>query len=194
MSWIGRRLDHIGSAAAGGVGGLSLSQAPAFTNAYLQRLGGHIDEAQRTVERLRSGEILPWLGPEGREQAVTELSMRLEQLEQLRRDLLEAPALLRPLALLQHADWSIAKSAAEAFVPAVPLSPAALTWTLIGVVVAALCYDCLKIPAWTARRVRERRAAATAQRSPKPRRTSGKGRSRGEDAAARKASATRTER
>jgi len=162
MSWLTRRLDHIGSAAAGGAGGLTLSQAPAFTNAYLQRLGGHIDEARATVERVRSGEVLPWLAESGRERALDELSIRLEQLEALRSALLDAPALLRPLRLLTEADWSIARNTAEAFVPAVPLSPAALTWTLIGVVIAALAWDSLKVPFWANAKIRERRAAATA--------------------------------
>lgn len=176
MSWLTRRLDHIGSAAAGGTGGLTLSQAPAFTNAYLQRLGGHIDEARGTIERVASGEILPWLAENGRERALEELTVRLEQLQQLQSTLLEAPALLRPVRLLMEADWSIAKNTAEAFVPAVPLSPAALTWTLIGVLLAALAWDSLKIPFWARTKVRERRAdgSAKAEASPTRRRTSGR--------------------
>ncbi|MGB0514818.1 MAG: DUF2937 family protein, partial [Wenzhouxiangellaceae bacterium] len=84
MSWLTRRLDHLGSAAFGGAGGLSLSQAPAFTNAYLQRLGGHIDEARRTLAGIRDGQILPWLGGPERGRAATEIELRLAELEQLR--------------------------------------------------------------------------------------------------------------
>jgi hypothetical protein len=189
VSWLTRRLDHICAAAAGGVGGITLSQAQAFTNAYLQRLGGHIDEAARTVAQLRDGEILPWLGPAGREQAVNELSIRLETLETLRQRLVEAPELLRPLALLRHGDWAIARSAAEAFIPAVPLSPGALTWTLIGVVIAALVYDSCKVPFIAAGRLRRRRA--TQRESAQPPKKSGQARPAGADSAARKASTTR---
>lgn len=171
MSWLTRRLDHIGSASAGGAGGLTFSQAPAFTNAYLQRLGGHIDEARATIERVRSGEVLPWLAESGRERALAELSHRLDQLEALRGSLLEAPALLRPLRLLTDADWSIARNTAEAFVPAVPLSPAALTWTLIGVVLAALAWDSLKLPFWAGARIRERRGEASAPATAAPSRS-----------------------
>jgi len=179
MSWLTRRLDHIGSAASGGAGGLVLSQGPAFTNAYLQRLGGHIDEARNTIQRVASGEVLPWLGETERERALEELTARLETLEALRTSLLDAPVLLRPLRLITAADWSIARSTAEAFVPAVPLSPAALLWTLIGIVLAALAWDSLKIPFWARTKIRERRATKAA--SPTRRKTSGPRRRVGAD-------------
>lgn len=159
MSWLTRRLDHLGSATAGGVGGIGFSQAPAFTHAYLQRLGGHIDEARRTIDMVRAGEALPWLGEDGRRQAATELSLRLDELVELRQVLLDTPAMLRPVALLRHADWSIARSAMEAFSPSIPIDPASIVWTAIGVVVAALAWDGAKIPFWAAGRVRARRAA-----------------------------------
>jgi len=156
MSWIGRRLDHLGSAAFGAVGGLVFSQAPAFTQAYLQRLGGHIDEAARTVERMQAGAMLPWLAENGREQAVADLSLRLDELTALRQQLLEIAPLLRPLALVREADWSIVQAAAGEFTPAIPLDPASLLWTLIGVVLAALAWDSLKLPFWLRRHYRRR--------------------------------------
>lgn len=182
MSWLTRRLDHLGSAAAGGVGGLGFSQAPAFTHAYLQRLGGHIDEAQRTIDKIAGGEILPWLGEDGREQAVTELSLRLLELRQLEQSLMETPAMLRPVALMRHADWSIARGVAESFVPAVPIDPASIVWTLIGVVLAALCWDAAKVPFWAAGKARTRRASS--QQSDPPPKTSGKRRRSAADSSA----------
>ncbi len=159
MSWLTRRLDHLGSAAAGGLGGLGFSQAPAFTHAYLQRLGGHIDEARRTIDKLAAGDILPWLGSEGRAQAVAELTRRLTELERFQQVLLDSPAMLRPFTLLRHAEWSIARRAAEAFVPAIPIDPASIVWTLVGVIVAALAWDATKIPFWAVGKARARRAA-----------------------------------
>ena len=200
MSWLTRRLDHLGSAAFGALGGLCLSQAPAFTQAYLQRLGGHIDEARRTVERMIAGEILPWLGQGAREQAVDELSLRLQQLQHLESTLTTVPATIRPLMLLRHADWSIARRTAESFTPAIPIDPASLLWTGIGIVAAAIAFETCKIPAWFVRRKQTRAtsaghaekiepnskaraggpapsgrkktaAAATSKQSPRPRRT-----------------------
>ncbi len=159
MSWLTRRLDHLASAAFGGAGGISLSQAPAFTQAYLQRLGGHVDEARRTVEQVTAGELLPWLAPEGRTTAVAELQQRLDELLALQQRIQDAPDLLRPLALLRHGEWSIAERAAGDFVPAIPLDIASLTWTGIGIVVAVVLYELVcraPISAW---RWRARRRA-----------------------------------
>lgn len=174
MSWLTRRLDHLGSAAAGGAGGLGFSQAPAFTHAYLQRLGGHIDEARRTIDKLAAGDILPWLGSEARQQGVAELTLRLSELEGLQQVLLEAPAIARPFTLMRHADWSIARGAAEAFVPAIPIDPASIVWTLIGVVLAALTWDACKLPFWAVGKARARRAGAESQQQSKPPRKTGK--------------------
>ena len=161
MSWLTRRLDHLGSAAFGGAGGLSLSQAPAFTNAYLQRLGGHIDEARRTLAGIRDGQILPWLGGSERGRAATEIEQRLAELEQLRTVLMDAPAWWRPAALLRHGDWSIARRAADDFVPAIPLDPASLLWTVVGIALAVLLYELCGVPLWFRRR-RARTAEAPA--------------------------------
>lgn len=160
MSWLARRLDHLGSAAAGGVGGIGFSQAPAFTHAYLQRLGGHIDEAGRTIDRLAAGEVLPWLDADARARAVAELTQRLTELEQLRQAVLDAPAMLRPLTLLRQAEWSIVQAAFDDFAPAIPIDPASIVWTLAGVIVAALMWDTARLPFWAAGRLRARRAAA----------------------------------
>ena len=147
MSWMTRKADNLGSAASGGVGGISLSQAPAFTQAYLQRLGGHIDEARLTVERIASGETLPWLADEDRSQAAIELSSRVTQLEQYQNQIEQAPAMLQPLMVLRHGEWSIAERAFENFTPAIPLDPASLVWTGVGVVLALVMYELVKAPA-----------------------------------------------
>lgn len=175
MSWITRRLDHLASAGFGGVGGIGFSQAPAFSQAYLQRLGGHIDEARLTIQRLTGGEMLPWLAPAEREMAVAELTVRLSQLEQMRLVLVEAPGILRPAVLLQQADWSIARRAWEDFVPAIPLDPASLLWTGIGIVLAVMAYELLGLPQWALRRLRrapprnDPQASVNSARRSKPR-------------------------
>jgi len=160
LSWLTRRLDHLGSAAAGGIGGIGFSQAPAFTHAYLQRLGGHIDEAGRTIDRLAAGDVLPWLDEPARARAVAELTQRLNELEQLRQAVQDTPAMLRPIMLLRQAEWSIVQAAAQEFVPAIPIDPASIVWTLTGVVFAALAWDAARLPFWAAGRLRARRAGA----------------------------------
>lgn len=147
MGWIARKADNLGSACCGAGGGMGLSQAPAFTQAYLQRLGGHIDEARRTVNQVESGQLLGFLNPTEREQAVTQFSDRVLELEQAYRSISEATPLMQPLMTLRHADSEIAARAWEHFTPAIPIDPPSLIYTGIGVVIALLIYELIKSPA-----------------------------------------------
>lgn len=157
MGWVTRKLDNLGSATSGGVGGIGLSQAPAFTQAYLQRLGGHIDEARRTVARIEHGEMLPWLSASDRAEAVAELSLRVAELEASQRAILDAHPLLQPLIMLRRVDMDIATRAFESFTPALPLDTVSLIYIGLGVVLALIVYELIKSPAELLQRRRARR-------------------------------------
>lgn len=146
MSWITRRLDNLGSAVTGGAGGMGLSQAPAFSHAYLQRLGGHIDEARRMLDGVREGSILPRLPEDARSEAIAELTLRMADLQTARAALTDADPWLRPLMLLRHADPTIAGRTLDEFIPAVPLDGASLLYTGLGVILALVVWELVKAP------------------------------------------------
>ncbi|HLR86967.1 MAG TPA: DUF2937 family protein [Wenzhouxiangella sp.] len=146
MSWAGRKLDNVGSALGGAAGGMSLSQAPAFVQAYLQRLGGHLDEARRTLDLVERGILVPELTTAERSQAVIGFADRVAELESAFDSIAATPAALQPLALLRHGDSDIAQRAWEAFSPALPLDPPALIWTGAGIVLALMVYEIIKAP------------------------------------------------
>lgn len=121
MSWAGRKLDNAGSALSGAVGGMSLSQAPAFVQAYLQRLGGHLDEARRTLDLVERGILVPELTAIERGQAVTGFADRVAELEAAFETIAATPAALQ-------------------------LDPPALIWTGAGIVAALVVYEIIKAP------------------------------------------------
>ena len=154
MGWVGRKFDNLGSAAAGAGGGMGLSQAPAFTQAYLQRLGGHLDEARRTLDLVERGVLVPELTVAERAQAVQGFADRVAELEATYSSIADASPMVQPLLILRHGDSEIATRAWEAFTPAVPIDAPSLIWTGIGVVVALLAYELFKSPAAVVRRRR----------------------------------------
>lgn len=156
MSWVGRKFDNLGSAVAGAGGGMGLSQAPAYTQAYLQRLGGHLDEARRTLDLVERGVLVPELTEAERAQAVTGFSERVAELEATYTSIADASPLMQPVLMLRHADSDIARRAWEAFTPAVPIDMPSLVWTGVGVLVALLTYELFKSPAAVVRRRRMR--------------------------------------
>lgn len=158
MSWMGRKFDNLGSAVAGAGGGMGLSQAPAFTQAYLQRLGGHLDEARRTLDLVERGILVPELTAAERSQAVAGFADRVAELEATYASIAESSPLMQPILMMRHADSEIARRAWEAFTPAVPVDAPSLIWTGLGVLAALLIYELFKSPAAVVRRRRKLRA------------------------------------
>ncbi|RFF32583.1 DUF2937 family protein [Wenzhouxiangella sediminis] len=156
MGWIGRKFDNLGSAVAGAGGGMGLSQAPAFTQAYLQRLGGHLDEARRTLQLVEQGVLVPELTAAEREQAAVGFADRVAELEATYASIADASPLMQPILMMRHGDSEIARRAWEAFTPAVPIDAPSLIWTGIGVVAALLVYELFKSPAAVVKRRRRR--------------------------------------
>jgi len=156
MSWVTRKCDNLGSAVSGAGGGMGLSQAPAFTQAYLQRLGGHLDEARRTLELVERGILVPELTDIEREQAARGFADRVAELEATYSAIADASPLLQPVLMLRHSDSEIAQRAWEAFTPAVPVDAPSLIWTGLGVILALLVYELVKSPAAIVRRRRRK--------------------------------------
>jgi len=154
MSWVGRKFDNLGSAVSGGAGGMSLSQAPAFTQAYMQRLGGHLDEARRTLGLVERGELLDNLNMVDRQEAIRQFSERVEQLQQAYDAIAQASPIMQPVVMMRHSESEIAQRAWEAFSPAIPVDTASLVYTGVGIVVALLIYELFKTPGLLFRRRR----------------------------------------
>ncbi|MCW5751979.1 MAG: DUF2937 family protein [Alphaproteobacteria bacterium] len=104
------------------------SQVPAFLQQYLQRLGGHLDEARRL-----------------REQA-PHLLTRIDELRMAHDSLLMAEPLARPFVAVRHLQKDIALRALEFFQPALPLTLEGLMYAGAGMVFAVLVFNLLSLP------------------------------------------------
>lgn len=151
-------MDNLGSAVCGGSGGMACSQGPAFTQAYLQRLGGHIDEAQRAVAQIEAGTLMPWLTDTDRARAASEFSARVQELEAAYQAIASAHPVMQPVMMLRYAETDIAARTMEFFTPALPLDLASLVYTAAGVILALVVYELVKSPAFLFRK-KERRLA-----------------------------------
>ncbi len=117
------------------VGAVLFSQLPEFFQQYLQRLGGHLDEARRQLEQFRgaaerSGLTLDQLidktnaAPEpvvaslGKVMSDTEL--RVQVLSSSEAAIRGASVWTRPFVFLRHCDPRIAHATWAAFKPALP--------------------------------------------------------------------------
>lgn len=137
------------------VGAVLFAQGPEFMQQYLQRLGGHLAEAQRqlavfhatasqagtTFERLVSQTAA------SPDQAVARLAgvmtgtaERVAALQAAHDALLGAATWERPFLFARHLDWAIARGTAAIFKPAVPTTLEGLVYAAAGMVAALSLY------------------------------------------------------
>lgn len=132
------------------LGAVVFSQAPEFMQQYLQRLGGHLDEARRQLRQFQlaaeqSGLTLDRLIAQTSSNSdaavaklgavMTNASTRVDTLESAQTALLNASLWSRPFVFLEHIDSSIARATWAIFQPAVPTTAEGLVYALCGMLV-----------------------------------------------------------
>ena len=156
-------------------GAVAFSQFPEFVQQYLQRLGGHLDEARRQLEQFRhvaaqSGLTLEQLIRQTAANSdaavarlgdvMTDTLNRVHSLESAQAALQHATIWSRPFVFARYLDSAIARRTWEIFQPAVPTTPEGFVYALLGILVLLGTYH-LGVK-WPVRRiVRLRRARAT---------------------------------
>jgi hypothetical protein len=171
------------------VGAVLFSQIPEFIQQYLQRLGGHLDEARRQLGRFqeiatKAGLTIDELMVKSRgspEPTVVQLgklmrdtASRVDALSAAEAGIRNASLFSRPLVFLRHLDLSIAHATWGIFKPAVPTTVEGLFYAGVGVLLMlALYHGGVKYPvrrAWRRRTERRtlagRPSPATTQRHP----------------------------
>lgn len=162
-------------------GALVFSQAPEFMQQYLQRLGGHLDEARRQLQQFQavaaqSGLTLDALiaktstNPDA---AVAKLggvmhaaAERVDYLLNAELALRDASLWTRPFVFLRHLDAGIARSTWAVFKPAVPTTVEGLVYAGVGVAVALLLVQVLFVWPWHA--LQRRRRGGAGEAAPPP--------------------------
>ena len=136
-------------------GAILFSQLPEFFQQYLQRLGGHLDEARRQLDQFRqtasqSGMTLERLIADASGQAdpalarlghvVADTAHRVDTLAAAESALREASAWTRPFVFLGHFDPAIAHATWAVFRPAVPTTAEGAAYALLGMVAMLALY------------------------------------------------------
>jgi hypothetical protein len=135
-----------GVAAAGGAAGFS--QLPEFVQQYLQRLGGHRDEAMRFVQVLKAQ------GAEASSAVLAAAEDRAASLIEASDAISHADEFSRPVIFLRYLDPDIAYATLEVFRPAVPLTPAGLVYGGIGLILGVALINVVLAPLLVWRRAR----------------------------------------
>ena len=144
------------------IGAAVFSQIPEFIQQYIQRLGGHVDEAQHQVELIReaaqsSGQTLgtyieifithtdPSIVHQG--QLIQRTIERAEESTDALQAIKAASVFTKPFVFLAEIKYSIARAALGDFQPAIPLTLEGLIYAFIGLCFGLAFYQfVLKLP------------------------------------------------
>lgn len=137
-------------------GAVAFSQVPEFFQQYLQRLGGHLDEARLRVAQYeavakQSGITLRQLIDVTKAQpaepvaklgqVIADAETRVEALTAAEAALREASLWERPFVFLANLDTDIASGTWSVFKPAVPVTLEGLVYAGAGMVIALVIYQ-----------------------------------------------------
>ncbi|HPC42833.1 MAG TPA: DUF2937 family protein [Spirochaetota bacterium] len=140
------------------LGALVFAQFPQYLAQYIQRLGGHVDEAARNMEKYR--EIAKDVGKSlyqysqhllnSKDPAVFKTGQKIagdleryNQLADALKELQNAPAYKKFFIFVRHVDFDIARGAWESFTPGLPVTLEGAAYAAVGIVVGMILYFCL---------------------------------------------------
>ena len=149
------------------------SQGPEFAQQYRQRLGGALDEIKRIVTQFDAEAVSQGLTPaegvrrlkadsdplvEKRGEDMERTMARADRLEAQLKAMQSAGPVVRLYVLVTDFDPDVARAALDAYEPATPLTPEALTTAGVA---GVLRWAATQLVAWPFRR-RNRRASSAA--------------------------------
>jgi len=141
-------LDSLAGTVIAVVSGLTSLQLPAFIQAYLQRLGGHLDEARLGLAAIKAGQVGKVAAePALRERLLASAQERVDYLEAAQSAISHAGSFGQPFAFFTHLDNDIALATAQSFTPALPLDAPSLIFAILGILLGWLVWGTIKAPA-----------------------------------------------
>lgn len=125
---------------------LGASQIEAFIVQYLQRLGGHLDEAIANLDRIRTGVRYQTMSDVVRQELEQDAQLRVNELQSAYDSISQAGLLFRPISFLSNTEDTIMAGTLRDFVPAIPLDANAVVYMFAAIVGALLAYEIVKLP------------------------------------------------
>ena len=146
MEWLARKLDAFLGAVVIGAAGIAASQAHAFLIQYIQRLGGHLDEAKAHLNSVQHGLRYQLMSDTVRKELGAEASRRVSELQDAYHAIADAGVVVKPFALLRYADPTMLAGTWHDFVPALPATTDSILYVAIAMILGFVIYEIVKFP------------------------------------------------
>ena len=144
MLWTLRKIDSLVGTVIAVVAAIAAAQLEPFIAQYLQRLGGHLDEARlNSLSLAASSEAME---RESREALLAEAAARVAELEEGYVAIVNAGLFERPFVFARYAEADIVSAALAIFEPALSLDTASLVYGAVGMILAWILWEVVKLP------------------------------------------------
>jgi hypothetical protein len=146
VKWIWRKLDTFVGAVVIALTGIGASQGQAFIAQYLQRLGGHLDEANAQLLNIQTGLRYKEISEAVRTELEADAQDRIESLQGAYDAITSANIFTKPFMFLGNAESAIVAGTWRDFVPVLPLDGASITYAFMGMILGFFIYEVMKLP------------------------------------------------
>lgn len=143
------------------IGAVLFSQFPNFVQAYLQRLGGHLDEIKRVIAQYEgaakeTGKTLkeyinihlnsnsPEIVKTG--QIISDHLSRADHLDKSMSAVANAGPFTKFISFVSNADWTIARETLSNYTPGLSFNLESVMYGLAGIIIGMILYFVIKAP------------------------------------------------
>ena len=146
MTWVLHKIDMVIGACITSAAAMVASQMQAVIDQYLQRLGGHLDEAKLNLDRIENGVRYQTMSETVRSELETDATIRVNELQSAYDAISQSGLIVQPFSFFRYADGTILNAMLVDFVPAIPLSTSALSYSVAGIFIGLIAYKIAKLP------------------------------------------------
>jgi len=146
VDWVWQKLDSFLGGTVIAVSGVAASQAQAFMIQYVQRLGGHLDEAKAQLNSVQHGLRYQLMSETVRKELENEARNRVADLQNAYTAITEANVFTKPFALLRHAESTMLNGTWRDFVPALSASTDSIVYIVMAMILGFVVYEAVKLP------------------------------------------------
>ena len=146
VEWIAHKLDAFLAAVVIAAVAIAACQSQAFVIQYLDRLGGQLNAAKVELAGVETGLRYKLMSDTVRQEIETSARSRAQTLQGSYDTVVHTNVFIRPVALARWGDPGLMDATWRGFVPALPVTPGSVAFTVIGMILGFLIYEVIKFP------------------------------------------------
>ncbi len=146
MEWVAHKLDTFLAAVVIAVMAVAACQSQVFIMQYLSRQSAQLAVAKAELAGIETGLRYKLMSDTVRQEIETGARTRAQALQSSYDSAARGNLFIRPLILARSGDRALMETTWRGFVPALPMTPGSIAFTIAGMVLGFAIYEVVKFP------------------------------------------------